>query len=147
MKQFQIFHLLTLSPLVVTFVVCWHPLQTVWTQIRPNKTSGLIWIQTVCHSDGIPERKKSLKKIQTTKSMQTYPACKDLKHFVNIGEWKTVKAIKLFMLGTKMWSLSLTTKRRTLISDLFLSHHPGVFSHWTRRLDHGWTAVVPITNN
>ena len=25
-------------------VVCWLPWQTVWTQIRPNKTSGLIWI-------------------------------------------------------------------------------------------------------
>ena len=28
-------------------------LQTVWTQIRPDKTSGLIWIQTVSHPDGI----------------------------------------------------------------------------------------------
>ena len=27
-------------------------LRTVSTQIRPNKTSGLIWIQTVWHSDG-----------------------------------------------------------------------------------------------
>ena len=25
------------------------PLQTVWTQIRPDKTFGLIWIQTVWH--------------------------------------------------------------------------------------------------
>ena len=32
------------------------PFQTVWTQIRPDKRSGLIWIQTVGHSDGIPER-------------------------------------------------------------------------------------------
>ena len=31
-------------------------MQTVWTQIRPNKMSGLIWIQTVWHPDGIPER-------------------------------------------------------------------------------------------
>ena len=37
-------------------VVCWYLLQTVWNQIRPDKTSGLIWIQTVWHSDGIPER-------------------------------------------------------------------------------------------
>ena len=29
---------------------------SVWIQIRPNKMSGLIWIQTVRHSDGIPER-------------------------------------------------------------------------------------------
>ena len=32
------------------------PLQTVWTQIRPDKMSGLIWIQTVLQSDGILER-------------------------------------------------------------------------------------------
>ena len=29
---------------------------TVWTQIRPDKMSGLIWIKIVWHSDGIPER-------------------------------------------------------------------------------------------
>ena len=28
----------------------------VWTEIRPNEMSGLIWIQTVWHPDGIPER-------------------------------------------------------------------------------------------
>ena len=39
-----------------TSVVCWCPLQTVWTQIGPYITSGLIWIQNVWHSDGIPER-------------------------------------------------------------------------------------------
>ena len=32
------------------------PLQTVWTQNRPDKMSGLIWIKTVWHSDGMPER-------------------------------------------------------------------------------------------
>ena len=26
----------------------------VWTQIRPDKSLGLIWFQTVWHSDGIP---------------------------------------------------------------------------------------------
>ena len=39
-----------------TGVVFWWPLQTVWTQIRPDKTSGLIWIKTVWHADGIPEQ-------------------------------------------------------------------------------------------
>ena len=83
--------LLTLSLLVATFVICWYPLQTVWTQIRPNKMLcliiqmfgliikmlGLIWIQTVWHSDAIPERyfwkkliKKKKKEIQTERSMQ-----------------------------------------------------------------------------
>ena len=37
-------------------VVCCKSLQTVWTQIRPDKMSGLIWIQTVRHSDDNPER-------------------------------------------------------------------------------------------
>ena len=31
------------------------PLQTVWTQIRTDKMSVLIWIQTVCNSDSVPE--------------------------------------------------------------------------------------------
>ena len=36
--------------------VCWYPLQTVWTQIRPDKMLGLILTQSVWHSDGIPDR-------------------------------------------------------------------------------------------
>ena len=36
---------LTLPP----SVVCRLPLQTVWTQIRPDGMSGLIWIQAVWH--------------------------------------------------------------------------------------------------
>ena len=31
---------------MATFVVCIWPLQTVWTQKRPGRMSGLIWIQT-----------------------------------------------------------------------------------------------------
>ena len=31
------------------------PLQTVWIQIRPDKISGLIWIQTV-DTDSVPQR-------------------------------------------------------------------------------------------
>ena len=31
-------------------------LQTVWNQIRPDEMSGLIWIQIVWHSIGIPGR-------------------------------------------------------------------------------------------
>ena len=45
------------------------PLQTVWTQIRPDKMSDLIWIQNVGHCNGILERifskKLILKKIKT----------------------------------------------------------------------------------
>ena len=84
--KFEKVHL-TLYPLVVNFIVRWYPLQTVWTQIRPDKTSGLIWIQTVWHSDGISERffekvnlkKKKIHKWQ--KSMQNYPTQKKLTTF------------------------------------------------------------------
>ena len=31
------------------------PLQTICIQIRPDETSGFIWIQTACHTDDIPE--------------------------------------------------------------------------------------------
>ena len=60
---------LTLSLLVAIFIVCWQPLQIVWTQIRPDKKSGLIWIQPLWYSDGFPDRifffffKVNLKKI------------------------------------------------------------------------------------
>ena len=47
---------LTPSILAVTFVICWQPSQTVWTLIRTDRTSVLIWIQTICHSATVPER-------------------------------------------------------------------------------------------
>ena len=68
-----------------TSVVCWQPLQTVWTLIRTDEMSVLIWIQIVWHSDGNPEwifrKKLILKKNQQTlkKSMKNDWACKDLK--------------------------------------------------------------------
>ena len=52
------------------------------TQIRPDKTSGLIWIQTVCHSDDIPDfffENIDFDNNQQTAKMQNYPACKLLK--------------------------------------------------------------------
>ena len=42
--------------------------QTDWTQIRPDKTSSLIWIQSVWHSDGIPDRDFPKKLILKKKS-------------------------------------------------------------------------------
>ena len=57
-------------------------LQTVWNQIRPEKTSSLIWIQTFWRSGCIHERifwKKRWfwkQKRQMTESMQNYPAGK-----------------------------------------------------------------------
>ena len=44
-------------------------LKTVWIWIKTVKTVGLIRIQTVCHSDGIPEN--SLEKIMTVVIMLT----------------------------------------------------------------------------
>ena len=38
-----------------TSVVCWYLLQTIRTQIKSEKMLRLIWIQTIWHSDGIPE--------------------------------------------------------------------------------------------
>ena len=41
-------------------------LQTVWAQIGPNIMSGLVWIQSIWHSDGIPKR--SFRKIWSWKN-------------------------------------------------------------------------------
>ena len=47
--------------------------------------SGLIWIKTVLHSDGIPEKMTLKKKQQATKkTMKNYPADKDLKALFQI---------------------------------------------------------------
>ena len=46
---------ITLSMPADNFVVCQNSiLQTVWTQMKINRMSVLIWIQTVWHSDGGP---------------------------------------------------------------------------------------------
>ena len=56
---------------------------TVWTKTRPDKMSGLIWIQTVWHSVGIPEiiffrKKKYFEKNQkTTKTGKISPVGKE----------------------------------------------------------------------
>ena len=64
-------------------VVCWKYLQTAWTQIRPDILSGLIWIQTLWRSDGIPERifrKVSFwKNQQTTKEHEKLPSMQCVK--------------------------------------------------------------------
>ena len=55
--------------IVLTFLPARDNLKTVWIWIRTVKTVGLIRIQTVCHSDGIPEN--SLEKIMTMVIMLT----------------------------------------------------------------------------
>ena len=65
------------------FVICWFPLQAVWTQIRTDRMSVLIWFQTVWHSDSVPERNflKSLfwkKSADDNKSKKNFLACKEL---------------------------------------------------------------------
>ena len=48
----------TLWVLISISVVRCRPLQTVCTKTRPHKSLGLIWIQTVWHSDDISEIEK-----------------------------------------------------------------------------------------
>ena len=64
------------------------PLQTVWTQIRPDILSGLIWVQTVWQPDGIYEgniwKSQFWKKFSRQKSMQNYPASKEFKVLPNL---------------------------------------------------------------
>ena len=55
--------------IVLTFLPARDNLKTVWIWIKTVKTVGLIRIQTVCHSDGIPEN--SLEKIMTMVIMLT----------------------------------------------------------------------------
>ena len=66
-----------------TSVFCWLSLQTVWTQIRPDKMSNLIWIPTIWDTDHIPGRSfekcsfwKKVKRWQ--KSIQNFRECKEL---------------------------------------------------------------------
>ena len=51
-------------------------------QIRPDKMSGLIWAQTFCHSDDIPERCfeiDDLEKIcRQQNALKLHQACKEL---------------------------------------------------------------------
>ena len=43
------------NSLLASYDFCSLPLLTIWIQIRPVKTSGLIWIKTVCHTDHFHE--------------------------------------------------------------------------------------------
>ena len=51
-----IFLKFSLCLLAPNFVICWWSLQAVWIQIRPDRMSGLIWIQTDCLSESVPDR-------------------------------------------------------------------------------------------
>ena len=81
----------TLCLPVATSAIYWQPLQTVWTQVRPDKMLDLIWIQTVWHYHGIPEtifrnnwfwkNQKTTKK-KTAKSSNSLPASGDFCHLL-----------------------------------------------------------------
>ena len=80
--------------------VCWKPIQTAWNQIRPDRQSGLIWIQTYWHSDNwVPER-ISLKKINLDKISKQQKACKNTKH---------EELIKTFSIKSLLAPLDFTT--------------------------------------
>ena len=55
--------------------------KTVWTQIRPDKTSGLILIKAFCHIHGIPDfffyKKKIENKNQQMTKVMKISACKE----------------------------------------------------------------------
>ena len=72
----------TLSLLAATFTSCWEPLQTVCIQIRTDRLSVLIWIQTVWHSDSVPESflEKWIFQKETYRRQKSkhYQACKEL---------------------------------------------------------------------
>ena len=62
--------------------VNWYHLQSIWAQIRSDKKSGLIWILTAWHSDGIPKKNRKkfiLKKIADDKNMKNYQEGKYLR--------------------------------------------------------------------
>ena len=76
--------LITLSLLTATYVSAKNHYKPVWNKIRLDKTSILIWIQTVLHSESVPERtqKLILKKVyRWQKKHEKYPVCKELKFF------------------------------------------------------------------
>ena len=50
----------------------------------PDKIPGLIWIKSVSHSDGIPER-IDFENIQRTKKHVNYPGGKELKIFLTVA--------------------------------------------------------------
>ena len=57
-------------------IVCCSLLQQVWTKIRPEKTSGLIWIQSVWPSKNFTKKLILKKKNQwTTKNMKISQPC------------------------------------------------------------------------
>ena len=79
---------------LTTSVVCWYPLQTVLTQIRLKKSSGLIWSK-LFDTDGISERilwkKLILKKIQQmTEKHEKLPSRLNIDVFVTFIFWLSV---------------------------------------------------------
>ena len=70
---------------LATSVVCWYLLLIVWTQIRHDKMSDLIWIKTVWHSCRIPEgiyRKNDFeKKIRRRQKQAKLPSKQRIEHF------------------------------------------------------------------
>ena len=68
----------SLCLLDISCVVCWLSLQTVWSQIRPDRTSVQILIKTVWHSDGISVRNFWNDWFWKKSAEQNYPFGKEL---------------------------------------------------------------------
>ena len=78
--------------IVLTFLPARDNLKTVWIWIKTVKTVGLIRIQTVCHSDGIPEN--SLEKIMTIVNFNPLSTSYSLQTGCN-----QIRNIKMTLLG------------------------------------------------
>ena len=76
------------------------PLQTIWTQIRPEKMSGPIWNQTVWHSDGIPEI--LLKKNQMTKKQKKIPIRQSKKYQIFLPQVESLNKLQFYLCELKM---------------------------------------------
>ena len=99
-------------------VVCSWPLQTDWTKIRPDKMSGLIWIQSVWHSDGIPER--IFRKVyfennrQRTKKHEKFPRGQRVNFFCMIWVLSLVQVLEFFAIF--LWRILSLAKYKTIMN-------------------------------
>ena len=82
-----------LLALQTVLINCWKPLQTTWTQIRFNRTSSLIWIQSDLQSDSILEisfwKKKSADDKEHANLPRRQKSAKGIDHFNGKG-WNLI---------------------------------------------------------
>ena len=88
-------YLWTLCWLEAKFGICWWSLQTIWTQIRSNKMSGLIWIQVYDPLMLFPKifwSKSNAENICWRQNYEKLPGMQNLINLVN-NYWLTIQNI------------------------------------------------------